>query len=226
MKSRRDKVKDMVFIAFLIIIVNLYFITGILLDWQYTHRIQNECMENVLLFVARGAQLLNIEYEGVTKVFTSNFSVILTMLSIVFSVSFTLFNRMERRTLGLSREQFYSHRWLQVGTVARAVILITPLILFIMLRLEFSISIMFTTVFIYVFVMISFGLVAKSYHEHSTRKTVIKRLCKCVPKDIYSQDGFLELRMLIESIRRQIEKDGCWESVEHLFEELTKKLQH
>lgn len=158
---------------------------------------------------------MHITYGNAYKVIDGNFGVTVTIVSMFLSMNNSISERLEKKVFGITRSELYPEE-MPIYKYLRRICLCAPVLLLVFLNLQFCISCYFVFVYCITFLMWNYYKYGSSFNK--TTDKMAAKLIEDLPQDSkWTEESLSQYLIVLERIRRSVEKDGNWKEAEELF---------
>lgn len=214
------KIKGIIYVIITIVVISVLFFVCAILDCVYLSKKEYFLFTQLLDWVKCMADLIGLKYKYASDAFSKNYSIIITAISIVVTLSCNVFNRLEIKRYGIPLETIFSYKCLEIIKGMRMVVFFMPLLMVLAIIREAFITCTMVIIYVYCFVMVILYLLEISYSKDKTKKGVRAKIYSIVPDDFEYFDELEEYFLLLENIRIQAQEEKYWHSTEELYNEI------
>lgn len=193
---------------------------GILLDLTYQGVLHCRIFMSVL-DMARGLGKIGLHYNTMFSFLENNVGIIVTMITLFFTMSIHVDNRAEERVYGFSRSELDSlSRTVPYVVRSRHLNYLAPILMIVMTNLRYCLSGYLLLFWSYFFLMRQYSRYAGSFDKQRDIDAVVKKLTNCFADGLTSETLF-EFQLTLEDFSNGIKAREEWKNAEKIYKELT-----
>lgn len=218
-KSDKNKFLQGEIIA--IVILDVMFLFGVILDCGYWGYIKLPLLEIIVNFL-RGLSALGITYKGALDILDSNVGVLMTMVSLFLTMGINIAERSEKKVYGILRKELPYSNGRGSYHYAHKINYVAPVLMLFFLNISFCVSGYLLFVYCYYFLVRYYLSHENSYSKENTCSAAAAKLANYIktPSDDIRLDDLQQYKIQLESVGRSIEDNGDWQDAEELFSKL------
>lgn len=203
-----------------IIIWLFLLIPGILLDLTYQGVIQCKILVSAL-DVIRGFGKVGLHYAPMFSFLDNNVGIIVTMVTLFFTMSIHVANRAEGRVYGFSRRELDDLlRTNSCAVRSRHLNYLAPILMIIMINLHYCLGGYLVLLWSYYFLMRQYSRYAGSFDQHRYMEGAVRKLTNCFVGGLTSETLF-EFQLTLENFSSGIKVKEEWKNAEGIYGILT-----
>lgn len=191
---------------------------SIVMDYVYKGLIERECIVDVYERLANIPKWMGLKYCKALEILNGVLGVLFTTFSLILNMGLNIANRSEHKIFGIPRKELEELRGERKVSLLRNIIYVFPLLMILCMNLGLCITGYVVLIFSYVFLIINYSLLGKSYDKEEKQQLVINGLLFFVEDKKYKQeDNLIRYQAMIEEIRKGILKEEGWRNGELLY---------
>lgn len=218
-KKRKQSIAQGLFALVGAIIIWLFLLSpGLLLDLIH-HGVFH--FKNLsALDLARLLGKIGLRYETMFSFLDKNVGVIVTMITLFFTMSVYVANRAEEKVYGFSRSELdsFSHTGLY-AVRSRHLTYLAPVLMILMINLHYCLSGYLLMLWSYFFLMRQYSRYAGSFDKQRDIEAVVRKLTDCFADELTSETLF-EFQFTLENHSNGIKTREEWKGAETIYKEL------